>query len=156
MQNDRPIFRGAVGGYNKQDVNEYIASLSESFAKEKAEYEKKLDDLIELSESLRAKVDEASSESPTDTTGELERANALIEEQNKRLDESKSQIDSLNAELKARDDEIAALKDDAERYKDCAGKLREYDLMSQKMGELMMKAASSAEQIKSDAEIEAA
>ena len=41
-------FRTSLGGFNREDVNEYIASLSENFAKEKAEYEKKLDDLIEL------------------------------------------------------------------------------------------------------------
>ena len=158
MQNDKPTFRTAVGGFNKQDVNEYIASLSEGFAKEKAEYEKKLDDLIELSESLRKKleIEPQNDSADNNATVELDRANALIEEQNKQLSEKQSQIDSLNAALKAKTDELDALRTDAERYKDCDEKLREYDRMSQKMGELMLKAASSAEQIKTDAEIEAA
>lgn len=156
MQNDKPIFRGAVGGYNKQDVNEYIASLSENFAKEKAEYEKKLDDLIELAESLRAKANENQSDNSPDAAVELDRANSLIAGQNQKLEEKQSQIDSLNAALKERDETIAELKNELERFKDCEEKLREYDRMSQKMGELMLKAASSAEQIKSDAELEAA
>lgn len=156
MQNDKPIFRGAVGGYNKQDVNEYIASLSENFAKEKAEYEKKLDDLIELAESLRAKANENQSDNSPDAAVELDRANSLIAGQNQKLEEKQSQIDSLNAALKERDETIAELKNELERFNDCEEKLREYDRMSQKMGELMLKAASSAEQIKSDAELEAA
>ena len=156
MQNDKPIFRGAVGGYNKQDVNEYIASLSENFAKEKAEYEKKLDDLIELAESLRAKANENQSDNSPDAAVELDRANSLIAGQNQKLEEKQSQIDSLNAAVKERDETIAELKNELERFKDCDEKLREYDRMSQKMGELMLKAASSAEQIKSDAELEAA
>lgn len=156
MQNDKPIFRGAVGGYNKQDVNEYIASLSENFAKEKAEYEKKLDDLIELAESLRAKANENQSDNSPDTAVELDRANSLIAGQNQKLEEKQSQIDSLNAAVKERDETIAELKNELERFKDCDEKLREYDRMSQKLGELMLKAASSAEQIKSDAELEAA
>ena len=156
MQNDKPIFRGAVGGYNKQDVNEYIASLSENFAKEKAEYEKKLDDLIELAESLRAKANENQSDNSPDAAVELDRANSLIAGQNQKLEEKQSQIDSLNTALKERDETIAELKNELERFKDCDEKLREYDRMSQKMGELMLKAASSAEQIKSDAELEAA
>ena len=156
MPNDKPIFRGAVGGYNRQDVNEYIASLSENFAKEKAEYEKKLDDLIELAESLRAKAAENQSDNSPDAAVELDRANSLIAGQNQKLEEKQSQIDSLNAALKERDETIAELKNELERFKDCEEKLREYDRMSQKMGELMLKAASSAEQIKSDAELEAA
>ena len=156
MQNDKPIFRGAVGGYNKQDVNEYIASLSENFAKEKAEYEKKLDDLIELAESLRAKANENQSDNSPDAAVELDRANSLIAGQNQKLEEKQSQIDSLNTALKERDETIAELKTELERFRDCDEKLREYDRMSQKMGELMLKAASSAEQIKSDAELEAA
>lgn len=156
MQNDKPIFRGAVGGYNKQDVNEYIASLSENFAKEKAEYEKKLDDLIELAESLRAKANENQSDNSPDAAVELDRANSLIAGQNQKLEEKQSQIDSLNTALKERDETIAELKTELERFRGCDEKLREYDLMSQKMGELMLKAASSAEQIKSDAELEAA
>ena len=156
MQNDKPIFRGAVGGYNKQDVNEYIASLSENFAKEKAEYEKKLDDLIELAESLRAKANENQSDNSPDAAVELDRANSLIAGQNQKLEEKQSQIDSLNAALKDRDETIDELITELERFKDCDEKLREYDRMSQKMGELMLKAASSAEQIKSDAELEAA
>ena len=156
MQNDKPIFRGAVGGYNKQDVNEYIASLSENFAKEKAEYEKKLDDLIELAESLRAKANENQSDNSPDAAVELDRANSLIAGQNQKLEEKQSQIDSLNAALKDRDEKIDELITELERFKDCEEKLREYDRMSQKMGELMLKAASSAEQIKSDAELEAA
>lgn len=156
MQNDKPIFRGAVGGYNKQDVNEYIASLSENFAKEKAEYEKKLDDLIELAESLRAKANENQSDNSPDAAVELDRANSLIAGQNQKLEEKQSQIDSLNAALKDRDETIDELITELERFKDCEEKLREYDRMSQKMGELMLKAASSAEQIKSDAELEAA
>lgn len=156
MPNDKPIFRGAVGGYNRQDVNEYIASLSENFAKEKAEYEKKLDDLIELAESLRAKAAENQSDNSPDAAVELDRANSLIAGQNQKLEEKQSQIDSLNTALKERDETIAELKTELERFRDCDEKLREYDLMSQKMGELMLKAASSAEQIKSDAELEAA
>ena len=156
MQNDKPIFRGAVGGYNKQDVNEYIASLSENFAKEKAEYEKKLDDLIELAESLRAKANENQSDNSPDAAVELDRANSLIARQNQKLEEKQSQIDSLNTALKERDETIAELKTELERFRDCDEKLREYDRMSQKMGELMLRAASSAEQIKSDAELEAA
>ena len=156
MQNDKPIFRGAVGGYNKQDVNEYIASLSENFAKEKAEYEKKLDDLIELAESLRAKANENQSDNSPDAAVELDRANSLIAGQNQKLEEKQSQIDSLNTALKERDETIAELKTELDRFKVCDEKLREYDRMSQKMGELMLRAASSAEQIKSDAELEAA
>lgn len=158
MDNSKPVFRGAMGGYNKKDVNDYIASLSESFAKEKENYTKQLDDLIELVNSLRAKESDgaAENEKSADSAEELIRANSLIDSQSKKLDEKQNEIEKLKAELTKKDDEIEKLKADLERYSDCEEKLREYDLMSQKMGELMMKATSSAEQIKADAEIEAA
>ena len=158
MENSKPVFRGAMGGYNKNDVNNYIASLSESFEKEKENYAKQLDDLIELVNSLRAKESEKSSDTEKGAAPaeELIRANSVIDAQTKKLEEKDSEIEELKSELTKKDDEIEKLKNALSRFSDCEEKLREYDLMSQKMGELMMKATSSAEQIKADAEIEAA
>lgn len=162
MEMEKQTFRSAVGGYNKQDVNEYIASLSESFAREKEDYEKKLDDMIELVESLRAKCAEkpepeapVSAEDAPDTTAELERANSLISEQTQKLEAKEEEIASLKARLSESEQSAAELRERLAGFDDCAEKLRDYDRMSQKMGELMLKAASDAEKLREDARAQA-
>ena len=39
--NSTVVFRGAINGYNKNDVINYISQITKSHAKTKAEYEKK-------------------------------------------------------------------------------------------------------------------
>lgn len=157
MENAKQTFRSSMGGYNKQDVNDYIASLSESFAREKADYEKKLDDITELVESLKSQnaAAETDTERVSEAEKELERANALIAEQTQALDSKESELEALREKLVQCEKTNADLKAQLEKYADCEEKLKSYDLMSQKMGELMLKAASSAEQIRADAETEA-
>lgn len=157
MQKDRPAFRSAVGGYNKQDVNEYIASLSDDFAKERAEYEKKLDELSKEIDSLRADKDAASAMPAfPDASVELDLANSLIAEQQQTLEKRTAELEALKAEHDGCIEKINSLEAELERFKGSEEKLSEYDRMSKKMGELLLKAASSAEKIKAEAEVEAA
>lgn len=157
MENAGPGFRSSISGYNKQDVNEYIASLSEGFSKERAELKKQIAELSAESASLRERVEAVSSaEADTDDAdAKLMMADALISEQAEQLNAAKAQAEELRASLEVERAEVERLRVELARYSESEEKLREYDRMSQKLGEIMIKAASSAEQIKNEAQLEA-
>lgn len=152
MDNLKPEFRSGIGGYNKQDVNAYIASLSESFAAERAELQKRLAELQTSAEQLEHSAAEAETE---DADAKLMIADSLINEQTKQLENVRNEAAELKTALDSEREENERLREELARYSDSEEKLREYDRMSQKLGELMIKAASSAEQIKNEALLEA-
>lgn len=157
MQTDKPTFRTSMGGYNKQDVNEYIASLSESFEHQKTEYEKKIAQISVISEELQEKVDSfTKSDSGENTSNELYMANSLIAEQQQTLEKRLDELKEKDMKLAEYDEKIASLEAELEKFKESEEKLSEYDRMSKKMGEILIKAASSAEQITAEAEKKAA
>ena len=217
MDNVKAAFRTAMGGYNKQDVNNYIAGLCERFESEKkaleeknaaleaelakargAESEKAKNPKAELAalESELAKASgaepekaknpkaelaallssnkkneaETSSDSKTnpDTAKTSDRemlvkAEALVTAQNARLDEQKKTIserDSEISELKTRvsdlELELESAREKLDSFKDVNEKIADYDRMSAKVGDVLIKAEADADRIRAEAEEKAA
>ena len=128
MDNIKAAFRTAVGGYNKQDVNNYIAGLCERFESEKktleernAELEKELaafrktDGTTEtvseqpkpknpravLAALLSADKNDGAETQAANTSDHemLVKAEALVTAQNARLDEQKKTISERDSEI---------------------------------------------------------
>lgn len=184
MDNVKAAFRTAMGGYNKQDVNNYIAGLCERFESEKKALEEKNAALeselakIRGTEPEKAKGPKAelaallsSSKKETEETDTaktsdremLVKTEALVEAQNARLDEQKKTIserDTEISELKTRvsdlELELSAARDKLESFKDVNEKIADYDRMSAKVGDVLIKAEADADRIRSEAEEKAA
>lgn len=192
MDNIKAAFRTAVGGYNKQDVNNYIAGLCERFESEKktleernAELEKELaafrktDGTTEtvseqpkpknpravLAALLSADKNDGAETQAANTSDHemLVKAEALVTAQNARLDEQKKTIserDSEISELKTRvsdlELELESAREKLDSFKDVNEKIADYDRMSAKVGDVLIKAEADADRIRAEAEEKAA
>ena len=187
MDNIKAAFRTAVGGYNKQDVNNYIAGLCERFESEKktleernAELEKELaafrktDGTTEtvseqpkpknpravLAALLSADKNDGAETQAANTSDHemLVKAEALVSAQNARLDEQKKTIserDSEISELKTRvsdlELELESAREKLDSFKDVNEKIADYDRMSAKVGDVLIKAEADADRIRAEA-----
>ena len=188
MDNVRAAFRTAVGGYNKQDVNNYIAGLCERFESEKKALEEKNAALGAENSALKAELAKArgnepekakspkaelaallSSDKKEDADAKasdremLVKAEALVSAQNARLDEQKKTIagrDSEISELKTRmselELELESAREKLDSLRDVNEKIADYDRMSAKVGDVLIKAEADADRIRAEAEQKAA
>ncbi len=188
MDNVRAAFRTAVGGYNKQDVNNYIAGLCERFESEKKALEEKNAALGAENSALKAELAKArgnepekakspkaelaallSSDKKEDADAKasdremLVKAEALVSAQNARLDEQKKTIagrDSEISELKTRvselELELESAREKLDSLRDVNEKIADYDRMSAKVGDVLIKAEADADRIRAEAEEKAA
>ncbi len=157
--NDKKIrFRGAIGGYNKEDVNEYIETLSTKHHAAELESNKKISELEEKVKELENEL-ESRNESFLAENAELkerlEKAEALIDELNETLakqGEEKEQLSKENTELKAKGDEYEKMcETNSELYE----KSSKYDRVSEQIGSMIVSANARAESIVSEAELKA-
>lgn len=161
------LFRKSIGGYNKDDVNSYIESMSlksrkreEELAAELKEYQRKLAET-----EARAKKAES-----RDFSEETEQFNARIAALEEKLGECEKLINARTeeaAELEARLAEATANNEilsaeNAENQKyiegarsavECAKK---YEELSKRLGEILLSAQTDAEKTLSDAQAKAA
>lgn len=147
-----------MGGYNKQDVNNYIAGLSDSHAAEKRALEAKINELTERLNTqgdFSAAADECRVELEQ-KKNELASAESVITAQNNKLEAQKNEIDSLKARIGSLESELAATNEKLKLLAESEEKLHKYDMMSARVGDLMIEAASSAEKIKAEAKTAAA
>ncbi len=139
-----PVFRTAMGGFNKKDVNEYIAKLCQDYDTAVLELEDQLADakakLDEIAESNAREAEKQASE-------EMLKANNLISAQNE-------QIDSLKGEKVALQAELDSLKAKLGDFETLQGKLAQYESMTNRMGEIFMEATADAERIKNEAKFQ--
>ena len=160
MSEKNTIFKSALGGYNKSDVNAYLTAVSaeikakdELYTTQRARLEKELeiektarktlsDQLDELGFELFAAQNEVSSSNQRETElknavmGLSQRVAELEEALAKKTSEAAESIDELDKicemiGVEADEDEKAVL----------------YDKLSDRVGEIMQKADSNAEQI---------
>ena len=136
-----PVFRTAVGGFNKKDVNEYIARLCLDCDTTVAELEKSLEDAKTRYDEL---VEANEKEAIRKESKELTKANNVISAQNE-------QLESLKAENTALRDELDALKARLTDLGEIEAKLAQYESMTNRMGEIFMEATADAERIKNEA-----
>lgn len=153
---DMVAFRNAINGYNKNDVNKYIQKLNNEFT----DYEKKsvatLDD-IKLELENEKKKDEQLDELRIACDEMLQvcaQKEQRIKEQeqtilslNEKLDRQKEQLDALTAE---RDNLLARLDEMGERLRNLDGansKSERYDEISSQIGDLIISAKKTANEI---------
>lgn len=143
-----PVFRNAMGGFNKRDVTEYITRLSRDFEDIKtrhAEEVKKLNEELTSAKNELAALREIESSAGGETVSEqLSRANALIGAQTDLIDTVTKEKGHLEAEL-------AKTKAKLESYAEFEDKLEQYESMANRMGEIFMGATAEADRIRSEA-----
>ena len=174
-ENKNVVFRNAVGGYNKADVNEYIIRQSSELMQREvaaAERVERSEKQLEVALNNNAKLEE-----------KIRELNSLIEEKNSFIENLKSEINTLNSELaeaklnanedscekmsqqesviagqfeeidSLRDEnhslkeEVASLKEFKEKFDELSKKAALYEKTSANIGEAIIKANKTAEEI---------
>ena len=148
-----PAFRTSIGGFNKTDVNAYIAKLSLDFDERTSALEAEVERLkaeLDKSSALlkaaseRTEADKAVNDTAAGLRIELERANSIIASQTEQIDVSKEELERVSSELLAASEKLA-------KYADCENKLAKYEEASARMGEIYMEATVDADRIRSEA-----
>ncbi len=158
MGDKKTKFRSALSGYNKEDVNSYIESLSTKYHNEDTENKEKIAKLEkrikELEEELEAKG-ELSLEETKELKENAEKAENIIAELRNTVDkinEEKEESIKENAVLRDRISELEkANEDTAELYE----KSSKYDQVSEQIGSMIVNANAKAESIVSEANLRA-
>lgn len=177
------IFRSSVGGYNKTDVNEYLLRLVGEFnekeeeLKKKAERaEKEIKALEEKVDELKASLDEQKSclAQKTEETDKLTLEKEELEaeltalqkesamEQNEKANEQDAviakqfeEIDSLRTELEATKEKLTLAVNESAEFAELARKAQIYEKTSANIGEAIISANKTAEEIIAAAKEEA-
>ena len=158
---DSIVFRKAFKGYNKEDVNAYILKISQKVAEKDGEIER-----LEKENGENKLRREAAETLLTEESGKLEQKEkeiAILKEEIELLkaeaeknafdpEPLKKENEELKAKLKDAEDVIAECKKTVEETFE---KTKQYDTLSGKLGEVMMKANAQAEAIITDAETRA-
>lgn len=150
--NSTVVFRGAINGYNKNDVINYISQITKSHAKTKAEYEKKI-------EILENRLEKASAEN-AELSAKLAEAEAKSARLLERLNEAEELIKAMQ---EAQNDASAGISsveqgkvlpgspDEVQSDVDINEKLRLYDEISGRIGEIILRANAVADDIVNEA-----
>lgn len=150
--NSTVVFRGAINGYNKNDVINYISQITKSHAKTKAEYEKKI-------EILENRLEKASAEN-AELSAKLAEAEAKAARLLERLNEAEELIKAMQ---EAQNDASAGISfveqgkvlpgspDEVQSDVDINEKLRLYDEISGRIGEIILRANAVADDIVNEA-----
>lgn len=156
-----PTFRTAVGGYNKDDINNYIRETNASFLASSKEYEDRIHDLsTSVAErdrtiaELKKKLSAADSEELSRLrlkNGELSDALASVGEENRRFGERIKELERELAELRAAEAEEA----EEEPVPEEKQKAEAYDKVSAQIGRILLDARENAESVIAAAQSEA-
>jgi len=150
--NSTVVFRGALNGYNKNDVIDYIAQMTKTHAKVKADYEKKI-------EILENRLEKASAEN-AELSAKLAEAEAKAARLLERLNEAEELIKVMQ---EAQNDASAGISsveqgkvlpgspDEVQSDVDINEKLRLYDEISGRIGEIILRANAVADDIVNEA-----
>ncbi len=151
-------FRTALGGFNRDDVNSYIEKLNSEFAERERLAKKRLD----ASEAKLAELDAKKAELESanlkidDLIKEADAREKLIAEYIAKVEQQAIEIDSLNASKDNAESEISLLTEKIASLSEAISKSEKYDDISGQIGEIILSARSTAEDIISKAEDDAA
>lgn len=118
------VFSRSVSGYNRHEVDEYIASMNRAFLKTRREYEKKIEILEAEAAKLRAELEAC-----------------------RQAEEARAHVDVPPAPPEAEpvpETEPEKVEEPAPEDDGIAEKSRRYDEISQKVGEILMNANAEA------------
>lgn len=170
-ENKNAIFKSALGGYNKNDVNTYLAAISAEMESKEEMHKLQCARLEKEAENERSEKEIISSE--LDELGyELFNVNSALDAAKKKENELCASISELNGQISEKDvaiSDMAAKLEAAEQHAkeleetlakindacknspcekaDIAEKAALYDKLSERLGEIMLTANSSAEEI---------
>lgn len=160
------LFRKAINGYNRNDVNEYLENVSIKAKKRENELNDKIHELEKMLDDTNTRLKEAESRDFAEEAAVYE--NKLDELGKKlgeceKLNEAKSEYtEKLAAELREKDDELILLKEELEEARKkfeetdkLAQKAAQYDSIGNRLGEIMLNAGNTAEKIVTDANAKA-
>ncbi len=152
------FFRSALGGFNRDDVNGYIEKLNAEFAERERLAKKKL----EASEEKCASLESAKAQFEQSLLriealeDEAKQRENLIEEYKETIDAQKAKIEELEAASAAFETEVTELSARIESLSEAILKSEKYDDISGQIGEIILSAKHTAEDIIANAEKEAA
>lgn len=154
--NDKKIkFRSSMSGYNKADVNGYIADLNAKYYESDAENQRRIRELETRVKELEEEIAHQNGVELEALREKLEKADNLVVEMNgviDRLNEEKEAAAKDNAELVAK---LAEYEKNAEANTEIYEKSSKYDKVSEQIGSMIVSANAKAESIVSEAEIKA-
>ena len=151
------FFRSALGGFNREDVNNYIEKLNAEFTERERTAKKKL----EAAEEKCAELENIKAQLDTkllrlaELEAEAEQREKLITEYIGKIEEQTAEIQSLHDSKCNAESEIDLLSAKLESLSDAIQKSEKYDDISAQIGEIILSARSTAEEIISNAEKEA-
>ncbi|MGN1047487.1 MAG: hypothetical protein ACI4QZ_02655 [Eubacteriales bacterium] len=142
------LFRSAIGGYNKSDVNEYLVLTDAEYS----EKEKALREMLRRAE-----------EGAEHAAGTFDAADPSRESDTEKIKELEAELEKLRAEterLKKENEELSArtaahAEPIPENYGSLLEKSRLYDETAEKIGETMLMAKKTAEETVAAAKAEA-
>ncbi|MBE6605771.1 MAG: hypothetical protein E7635_01860 [Ruminococcaceae bacterium] len=157
-----PIFRKSVGGYNKSDVNTYIEDISIRHKSREEELESiisKLEKKLEETEGLLKEAQSRDfSEEAEVYTKQIEELETKVVDGTNIIAAKNEYIEKLEAENSVKDTKIfdmesrlKELEENSASANELLEKAKQYDLLSRRLGDLMLKAGDTAEKIVSDA-----
>lgn len=152
------LFRTSLGGFNRDDVNNYIEKQNNEFAERERISKKKLDTLDARCKELEAKLEEL--ERANLHIAELEKEAAarekLIAEYIEKVEHQAAEIESLSTSKSYAENEITKLTDEIASLSEVISKSEKYDDISNQIGEIILSARSTADDIIAKADKEAA
>lgn len=151
------LFRSSLGGFNRDDVNSYIEKQNAEFAERERAAKKKLDaaevkcaelenKMIEL-ENAKVRIAELEKEAET--------REKLIAEYIEKVEHQAAEIESLNTTKDNAESEITKLTEEIASLSDAISKSEKYDDISSQIGEIILSARSTADDIIQKAKEEA-
>lgn len=156
MDTEKKMFRKSfLGGFSKEDVNNYIAEASEKFNEEKEELSEKLAAAEEKNRTLSAGITAANQriEALTKESEELSALRAEFAELQKKYEEKTAEAASLSTEntvLKARE---AALSEVEREYSSRKAELAEIEISARSRAtDIVAEAENNASRIRAELE----
>ena len=151
-------FRSALGGFNRDDVNGYIEKLNAEFAERERVAKKKL----EASEEKCAALESAKTQFEqsllriSELEDEAKQRESVIAGYLETIEEQSAKSEELEASKVASESEISELSARIESLSEAICKSEKYDDISAQIGDIILSAKSTAEDIISRAEKDAA
>ena len=169
------MFRTALSGYNKSDVNEYLLSTNNSFtekenllrsklekAEKDAEGAKERADILEKSSLEKESQNACLRDKLTQTNNEKEALEESVAELQIKIEESErviakqyEEIESLKNKIEQLENTPASAHETDAEYEELVKKARLYDKTSSNIGETIISANKTAEEIIASAREEA-
>ena len=151
------LFRTAFGGFNREDVNNYIEKLNREFAERERTAKKKADAADEKCKALEERIAELEADNVriSELENEAQTREVLIAEYIEKVEHQASEIETLRASKNSAEGEITKLTEEIASLSEAISKSEKYDDISNQIGEIILSARTTADGILAKAEEDA-